>query len=204
MKIIRAGHNDTDIFSIEELSHGACCFFTENRAGRYFFKINGREATLFSNTNEYVSQAIDEFLYYSGFVLTIKDANGSVLLARKQDEPYMCAIASIQPSQFFINEAKLENCKKWMRGACDVFIPIAMRDGKPISLDGHTRMKAALDLGYTSVYVYPDEHDNVIFDFADEAIKRGVRSVSDMEVISDAQYKIKWDKFCNDFFASRE
>ena len=49
------------------------------------------------------------------------------------------------------------------------YIPIVIKEGNNISLDGHTRMRAALDLGFTSVYVYLDEFDETIFHFVDEA-----------------------------------
>jgi len=204
MKIIRAGLSDLDIFSADELNRGACCFYTEDRRNRYFFEIRGREATLFSNTEQYICQAIEEFLFYSGFVRTIKDKDGKSLIARTLNEPYLYDICKIQPSQFFINEDKLHSCKTWIKGLEDVFIPIAIKDGISISLDGHTRMRAALDLGFTSVYVYLDEYDETIFHFVDEAVKRKVHSVVDMEIISADDYKVKWNKFCDDLFVSLE
>ena len=203
MKIIRADSSDTDIFSEYELGFGACCFFTEGKTHKYFFEIKGREATLFSNTKQYIPQAIEEFLFYSGFVVTIKDENGNILLTRTKPEPFLLEIEKIQPSQFYINQKKLESCKKWIKCPEDVYIPIVTGNGKAISLDGHTRMRAAMDLGYACVYVYPDEHDEYIFYFADEAIKRRINSVSDMELVSDEDYKIKWHKFCDDFFEER-
>ena len=68
MKIIRAGFNDTDIFSKEELIFGGCCFFTEDRLSKYFFEIKNREATLFANTDQHINKTINEFLFYSGFI----------------------------------------------------------------------------------------------------------------------------------------
>lgn len=202
MKIVRAGMNDTDIFTKDELHFGACCFFTEDRAFRYFFEINGQEATLFTNGNPYINEAIEEFLFYSSFVLSVKDEHGRILATRTQNQPYWFEISSIQPSQFYINEKKLEGCKKWIKGPEDIYIPIAVRDNKVISLDGHTRLRAALDLGYTSVLVYPDAYDDTIFLFVQEAIRRKIHSVSDMELVSADAYALKWNKYCDDLFAS--
>jgi len=199
-KIIRAGINDTDIFSKEELDFGACCFYTEDKANKYFFEINGQAATLFTNSDQYIDQAIDEFLFYSSFIILIKDQNGSILTTRTPNKPYLYEISDIQPSQFYINETKLEICKKWITGPEDIFIPIVIRDGKSISLDGHTRMRAALDLGYTSVYVYPDEFDETIFEFVDEAIRRNIYRITDMEIVSNEDYVLKWDRFCDELF----
>ena len=200
MKIIRAKADDTDIFSKYELGFGACCFFTEDRARKYFFEIKGREATLFANTGQYIPQAIEEFLYYSGFVTTIKDQNGNILLTKAGPKPFLLEIQKIQPSQFYISEEKLESCKKWLKSPENLYIPIVFRDGKAISLDGHTRMRTAMDLDYACVYVYPDEYDEYIFHFVDEAIRRRIYSVSDMKLVSGEEYKLKWHKYCDDFF----
>ena len=200
MEIIRAGLNDTNIFNENELSYGACCFFTEDRTCKYYFKINGREATLYANTDKYIPQAVEEFLFYSGFITLIKNEVGNKLFSRTQDEPYLCEIEKIQPSQFYINEKKLENVKKWIKSQEDIYIPIVIKNEQIISLDGHTRMRAALDLGYTSVYVYLDDFDDYIFRFANEALKRRISNVCDMELVTDEEYKIKWHKFCDNFF----
>ena len=122
------------------------------------------------------------------------------MVTRTPNEPYLLELSKIQPSQFFINEKKLESCKKWIKTPEDILIPIVMRNGIPIALDGHTRMRAALDLGYTSVYVYPDEYDETIFHFVDEAIRRKIYNVWDMEIVSNDDYQIKWNKFCDDLF----
>ena len=202
MEIIRAEITDTDIFNESDLVFGACCFYTEDKNCKYIFKIQGTEATLFTNTDKYKNQAIEEFIFYSGFITTIKDKDGNILLTRAPVKAYAFEISKIQPSQFYVNEKKLERCKKWIKKPEDILIPIVIKDDKVISLDGHTRLRAALDLGYTSAYVYPNEYDDTIFLFVDEAVRRGITSVSDMELVSAEEYKIKWDKFCDDLFSS--
>ena len=200
MKIIRAGINDADVFNKSFLDFGACCFYTEDKAFKYFFEIKGREATLCANTGQYIRQAIEEFLFYSSFITSIKDKDGNILTTRTPSQPCLHEISKIQPSQFYINEKKLEACKRWIKRPEDIIIPIVAREDKIISLDGHTRLRAALDFGYASVYIYPDEYDASIFRFVDEAIKRKIYGVSDMELVSDEEYAKKWDKFCDDLF----
>lgn len=198
MKIIRAEINDKDIFSEEELKYGACCFFTEDRSNKYFFKIKGQESILYTSSKIYIDEAIDEFLFYSGFITLIKNSEGNILKERKIDM-YLLKISEIQPSQFYINEKKLANCKQWIIEQRDIMIPISTMDGKTVSLDGHTRLRAALDLGYDSVYVYNEACDDYICYFVEEAIKRKVFSVYDMDIVDDEEYKLKWHKFCNEF-----
>ena len=63
-------------------------------------------------------------------------------------------------------------------------------------------MKATLELGFDSVYIYPDECDELTFYFVDEAIKRKILSVSDMEILCDSEYSVKWNKFCEGVYAN--
>lgn len=200
MDIVRAGFGDTDIFTQEQLNCGACCFYTESREYRYFFDINGREAILYADSQQYIDKVIDEFLFYSGFISCVKDADGRMLRKTNEHKMKLLEITQIQPSQFYINERKLASCKPWIKSQTDVMIPLAAINGKTVSLDGHTRMRAALDLGYESVYVYDDDYDEYITYFVNEAVRRNILSVSDMEIVDDNEYKLKWHKFCDDFF----
>ncbi|MGI6239681.1 MAG: hypothetical protein ACOYI5_08665 [Christensenellales bacterium] len=201
MKMIRAEISGTDLFSEKELAHGACCFYTEDRKCKYIFAISGRGATLYANTDQYIDQAIEEFLFYSGFITSIRDAKGNVIAERTPSEPFLCDIKAIQPSQFYVNIEKLNRCKTWIKSQKDIIIPIIRKHDRIISLDGHTRLRAALDLGYASAYVYLSPFDKTIFHFVDEAIRRGIYGVRDMELVSGDEYKLKWDKFCDDLFA---
>ena len=171
---------------------------------RYFFRISGREAILFTDTHKYIPEVINEFLFYSGFISTIRDEKGAILLDKKPSESYLCEISKLQPSQFYINKTKLENCKKWIKSQDDIFVPIVVRDGKTILQDGHTRVLAAMELGYSCVNVYPECWDSYIFDFVDEAVKRGINNISDMNLLTDEEYQVKWYGFCDEFFGGQE
>jgi len=200
MKIIRAELNDTDVFSASQLLFGACCFYSEDKANKYFFEIRGQSATLHADCDLHTAEAIKEFLFFSGFVTTILDKFGSILHENAVVEPYLCRICDIRPSQFFISADKLAACKGWITRPEDVLVPIVIRDGAIIAQDGHTRLRAASDMGFESVYAYPESYDKYIFDFADEAARRGIHSVLDMEVVSASDYALKWHKYCDDFF----
>ncbi|MDR1705006.1 MAG: ParB/RepB/Spo0J family partition protein [Clostridiales bacterium] len=200
MDIIRAALEDIDVFSKEQLRCGACCFYDKDKSARYFFKIQGREAVLHNDNPAHINKVIEEFLFYSGFVTTIREPGGAVLFEREAAELTPIKITEIQPSQFYINERKLEDCKRWINSPADIMIPVTVIDGKTVSLDGHTRMRAAIDLGYEYVYIYADDSGDSIGGFVCEAVRRGIHSVSQMEIVSDAEYRVKWDKFCDDYF----
>jgi len=208
MKIVRADLNDTDIFSAGQLAHGACCFYTEDRAQTYFFEIKRQSAILYTKSDTCITEVINEFLFYSGFVTIIKNQSGGILYqhaaAKPEIKPYLCKITDIRPSQFYISEDKLAACKTWITRPEDIMIPVVIRDGVYISQDGHTRLRAASDMGFDSVCIYPESYDVYIFDFADEAARRGIHSVLDMEVVSAEDYVIKWHKYCDEFFMNKE
>ncbi|GHV41919.1 hypothetical protein FACS189490_09780 [Clostridia bacterium] len=204
MEILRAELSYTDLFTVEQLSNGACCFYTEDKLFKYYFAINGETAVLVTNDAEklFVDDAIGEFLWYSGFVSAVLDESGGVIQSKSPVDLRPFGIAAIQPSQFYINELKLTNCKKWIKSASDVKIPVAEICGATVALDGHTRLFAALDLGFSHIYVYEEEPPEHIEAFVAEARKRGIGSVSDMELLSAEEYIVKWHKYCDDFFNS--
>ena len=169
-------------------------------SGKYIFEITGREATLFAESRCHVNEAVEEFLYRSGFVTSIRDASGGILVQREPVKLELVEISAIRPSQFYISTSKLALCKRWIRGRDDVMIPIAWMGGEAVALDGHTRMRAALDLGYRDVYTYCEDAGEYIPRFVNEAAKRGVMRVADMEVLCDEDYEIKWHRYCDDFF----
>ena len=84
-----------------------------------------------------------------------------------------------------------------------MIVPVAydQRIGRFVSLDGHTRMFYAHAQGWTSVRFFETQTDEVIFSFADEARRRGVHSVEDIRLLPHEEYRQKWHRFCDDFFA---
>jgi len=200
MKIIRADFNNTELFSKEKIINGACCFYTENKSNYYYFEIKGQEATLYFEDEKYIKEVIDEFLFYSNFICCIKSSKGNILMKRKKIKLELCEVLEIQPSQFYIDKTKLENCKSWIKSPKDIMIPVADINNKIVSLDGHTRLRAAHDLGYRQVYIYRDDFDNCINSFVKEATKRNIFNILDLETLNSEDYKMKWHKFCDDFF----
>ena len=118
-----------------------------------------------------------------------------------EGEIFLLDISSIQPSQFYISESKLEKIGNWAAFG-SIKIPVVLINGLYAATDGHTRLKWAQMAGYTNVQVYIDIDDlsNYIPHFVNEARKRGIYNVADMPIISEADYAEKWHKYCSDFF----
>ena len=122
------------------------------------------------------------------------------------------ALLDIQPSQFYVSEEKILNIKKWFDpNDLSNFEPIPIKelDGRIIFTDGHTRAWTAFLSGVSHVPLVWDE-DELDWEAyricVDACIERGVCSVADFRgrVLSGADYKIKWNGWCDKMHAELE
>ena len=114
-------------------------------------------------------------------------------------------LKELQPSQFYISENKLRDIENWFDPS-DLSnfepIPVKLLDGKPVMTDGHTRAVAALKAGLDLVPLIRDEED-LDWDMYRACVsackEQGVLSPADLltRIISEDDYKEKWDKWCD-------
>ena len=123
-------------------------------------------------------------------------------MSQKQYPDY--SLKDLQPSQFYISQAKLSNIQAWFHND-DLSnfepLPVKVLDGIPILTDGHTRAVAALLAGLESVpLVYDeDELDWKLYRYCVKQCKqRGIHSPYDLvdRVISAYEYEEKWIGWC--------
>ena len=114
-------------------------------------------------------------------------------------------LKDLQPSQFYISEAKLKAVECWLNPEnLSGFqpIPVKLLDGKPVMTDGHTRAVAALRAGLTAVPLVWDE-DDLDWDMYRECVKaclkRNILSPADLlaMIIPEEDYREKWDTWCD-------
>ena len=114
-------------------------------------------------------------------------------------------LEELQPSQFYISEKKLKDIESWFDPS-DLSnfepIPVKILDGKPVMTDGHTRAVAALKAGLDYVPLIYDEEDldwDMYRACVKACIERDVLSPADLltRIISEDDYKEKWDKWCD-------
>ena len=113
-------------------------------------------------------------------------------------------LKDLQPSQFYISQAKLSNIQAWFcKDDLSNFepLPVKVLDGVPILTDGHTRAVAAILAGLESVpLVYDeDELDWKLYSYCVKQCKqRGIHSPYDLvdRVISAYEYEEKWIGWC--------
>lgn len=180
--------------------HGAFVVDDRYRCG---FKITGEDsAIVYYEDKDSLYEVIDEFRFYTEHITSFFDMKGNLIKSFPPIEVFEIDIDKIQPSQFYVDEDKVNAIKSFIGKEEDLIIPLTKSGERFISLDGHTRLYYAAFMGYKKVKGFITEADEYIFKFAQEAVNRGILSPKDLVMISHEDYKIKWNKFCEDFFKS--
>lgn len=118
-------------------------------------------------------------------------------------------IKELQPSQLYISIKKLKNIQFWFNpNDLSNFepIPIKLLDGKYVITDGHTRVVAAIIAGLDNVPLVWDT-DELDWDMYRACVKachdQNIYSPLDLvdRIISEEDYKEKWDNWCDDLQA---
>ncbi|WP_291570313.1 hypothetical protein [Clostridium sp. UBA4548] len=202
-KIQRINNYDDERFDKEILrQHGA--FIVDGKYNCSFKIVNEDSAIAFFDKEINVLQLIDEFRFYSEHIVNFYNKNMDLIKVFSPIKVFSILIRDIQPSQFFVDMDKVKAIQSFINNEEDIIIPLAKLKDSFISLDGHTRLYYAVSRGYTKVKGYLTEPGDYLEGFVEEARKRKVYSPYDLELISHEDYKIKWDKFCDDFFKARE
>jgi len=202
-KIQRIDTYDDDRFDKDILrQHGA---FIVDEKYKCSFRIINKDSAIVSFDKEVdVYKLIDEFRFYSEHIINFYDENMNLIKSFPFIETFHISIKDIQPSQFFVDIDKVKAIESFIESEEDICIPVAKTKDYLISMDGHTRLYYATTKGYSKVRAYFTEPGDYLEEFAEEARKRKVYSPHDLKLISHEEYKMKWHKFCDDFFRERE
>lgn len=203
MDIKRIDSYNDPRFSKEVLEqHGG--FIVDEKYPCSFKIISSDTAEVDYHDYSYITPIIESFRFFAEHINKFCDKSGKVISSYKPVEVKKILLEEIQPSQFYVDEDKIKAVGSFIKSMDDIMIPVMLNPkttNRYISLDGHTRMYYSFLQGYKSIRVFESETNDYVFRFADEAVKRGVRSVSDITVLPHSEYEIKWNKFCDDFFA---
>ena len=149
----------------------------------------------------HLEEIVREFRFYAEHITLFYDTDGNLLHCCPRVDTFEVSVDRIQPTQFYIDEEKLAAVSTFVRSGRDVVVPLMRRNGRLLSMDGHTRLYCALEKGIRTVRGFMTEENEDIIFFAEEAQRRGVFTVGDMEKLSHAEYTDKWDRFCDEHFA---
>lgn len=151
-----------------------------------------------------IAPLIENFRFYAEHITSFRDKSGNIIAEFPKVNIFSLSTDLIQPSQFYADEDKVKAVSGFIRSGTDIVIPVMKKDGRYISLDGHTRLYYAHTQGWKTVRAFEAEVNGYVLEFVEEAKKRGVISVEKMELLPHSEYEIKWNKFCDDFFASKK
>ncbi len=151
-----------------------------------------------------IAPLIENFRFYAEHITSFRDKSGNIIAEFPKVNIFSLSTDLIQPSQFYADEDKVKAVSGFIRSGTDIVIPVMKKDGRYISLDGHTRLYYAVTQGWKTVRAFEAEVNDYVLEFVEEAKKRGVISVEKMELLPHSEYEIKWNKFCDDFFASKK
>jgi len=148
-----------------------------------------------------VEKIIEEFRFYAEHITMFFDTEGNFLHCCPRVETFDVRIDLIQPTQFYVDEEKLAAVSTFVCRGRDVVVPLMHWNGRLLSMDGHTRLYCAQEKGIHTVRGFIAEENEDILFFAEEAQRRGIHTVGDMEKLSHEEYTDKWDRFCDEHFA---
>lgn len=144
-----------------------------------------------------VEPIIDRFRFYAEHITTFLDRKGKLVKRFPGLNKISIDLCKIQPSQFYVSREKVNAIEEFINRETDVIIPIKEYRDRRISLDGHTRLYIAKQKGFAKVPGFFAETDDHIYRFVKEAVRRGIKSVPDLKLVSPEEYEIL---FCGEFF----
>ncbi len=203
MEIKRVDSYTDSRFSRKVLEqHGA--FLCEGEA--YEVEIIGRrEAIIRGPKTEHFPAVIEEFRFFAEHISSFYDTEGRVVARFPEVDLFAVLLEDIQPSQFYADEEKVQAVRSFLHSGEDVIVPLIPWEGRYISLDGHTRLYAAHQMGISKVRGFLSQDEGgCILDFARMARERGIFTPMDLELLSHEDYCRLWHRFCDDYFAAKE
>ncbi len=155
-------------------------------------------------SREAYEKLIEAFRFYGEHITRFFDETGELIAEFPPVKLFPVNLMEIQPSQFFVDEEKLRAIEPFFHTGAELKIPLLRYGERYLSCDGHTRLYLAAKRGFHRVRGFFTEENEALFEFAEEAQKRGVKTPLDLKLLSHEEYEIQWNRFCEDFFASRE
>ncbi len=202
MDITRIDAYDDPRFSAEALrQHG--CFLIDGTPCEVLI-IAEDTARITGAEEAAIPALIEAFRFNAPHITHFVDVTDRLLQAFPPRELLTLPLSDIQPSQFYVDKEKLAAVRSFIRQPEDIIIQVLPHAGRYISLDGHTRLYLAVIESWTHVRAVTEETDEYIYAFAAQAQKRGIHTPADMSLVPHAEYEVKWNRFCDEFFSNQQ
>lgn len=166
--------------------------------------VSQTDAVVRGKNLDFYEAVIKEFRFYAEHITRFWDESHSLVKKYPAIEPVEIPIAEIQPSQFYVDESKMQAVRTFVASEQDLVIPLVQWKGRSISADGHTRLAVAVEKGIKTAYGFYTEAGDYVFDFAAEAKKRGIVSPYQLRKVNHEEYEKLWYPFCDEYFANEK
>lgn len=234
MEFYRARQCDLDYIKLNESYIHNTALIAENCkkvVGSLEYRINNIEEAEITNVSIFKScdetvmlrGLVDEMLYWNPYIKRILFCKGSSpikdmhlisagfikesswIFNRKCNiEIFKVNIREITPEQLTVDKVKVERADSWIQKPEDVVVCCIRIEGKLVCIDGYSRLVAALNKGFSYVYVYIDaESTNLEFykkcmSWCEEA---GVFTIKDLagRVVSPEEHQRQWIDKCQQY-----
>ena len=162
--------------------------------------ISSDSASVKGKNRENYKKLIEYFRYYSPHINNFFDENNKKIISFEKKPVLTLEVDKIQPSQFYIDENKVNALENFIKNSKDIVIQVVKFDEGSICVDGHTRLFIAFLKNFKTVHAIETEFDDDTNYFVSQAKKRNIFTIKDLELVSHSDYKKLWNDFCDRYF----
>ena len=179
-----------------------------NQRGAFLIDEEPYEIEIISNDSAFVrgknrenfKKLIEYFRYYSPHINNFFDENNKKIISFEKKPVLTLEVDKIQPSQFYIDEDKVNALKSFIKNSKDIVIQVVKSDDGYICVDGHTRLFIAFLKNFKTILAIETEFDDDTNYFVSQAKKRNIFTIKDLELVPHSDYKKLWNDFCDSYF----
>ena len=162
--------------------------------------ISSDSASVKGKNRENYKKLIEYFRYYSPHINNFFDKNNKKIISFEKEPLLTLEVDKIQPSQFYIDEDKVNALENFIKNSKDIVIQVVKSDEGYICVDGHTRLFIAFLKNFKTVHAIETEFDNDTNYFVSQAKKRNIFTIKELELVSHSDYNKLWNDFCDSYF----
>lgn len=151
------------------------------------------------DTEKYLS-LIDKFRFNAPHISRFINSDGTRILNFIPTEQFSLPLNLIQPSQFYVSKQKFQAVSSFIKKPEDIVVPVIRMNDRYVSLDGHTRLYLAHKKRWKKVRAVISCTDDWILQFVEEAKKRCIYCPCDLQLVSQEEYEIFWNAYCDNIF----
>lgn len=198
MEIERIDNYEDDRFSKTALlQHGAYLIDDEPYE---IVIVSDNKAIVYGNNPEKYEALIEQFRYHAPHITNFVDEKGETITNITEVEVVDIALDLIQPSQFFVDEQKLEAVGSFINKPEDIIVQVVPWEDRYISMDGHTRLYYACKNELKSVKAVVVEMEDWVWTFVEGARNRKIYTPYDLQLLSHEEYEVQWNQYCDSIF----